>query len=174
MLCKDAVGIFNSMCEKHNFLCSLKKVKREQKPNLKMVVPFVKVRIKNHYALNLKKHLLCFGETEIQSVCLLLVCSALCISLCACLCKLLLCLVLVLWEMSCAWYQERVENLCDMVLVFSSRGDHWAVISVVCSEMHGVSVVWIRKLNLKLCTPVNCCCIWLEAAGYILLNWEFT
>lgn len=41
MLCKDIVGIFKRLCEKHNFLCSLEKVNREQNPNLKMVVPFV-------------------------------------------------------------------------------------------------------------------------------------
>lgn len=111
MLCKDNVGILKDFLESITYLL-IEKLYKDQKTNLKIGAPFVLFFIKNNYALNLKKHLLCLGETQESNLSVYSsMCRVLCMSLCACLCKLLLCLILALWEMSCAWLLERVENV---------------------------------------------------------------
>lgn len=106
-------AFLKDLCENHNFLCLLKKVNREQTPNLKMVVPFLFNSLLKIIMPWIWRNICYVLERHRNPICLFIPCTywALCISLCACLCKLVLCLILVLWEMSCACYR-RESRIC--------------------------------------------------------------
>lgn len=79
--------------------------------------------------MNLKKHLLCFGETQKSnlSVYSLYVLSSVYIFVCMFVQTRFLFNPSIMRNVLCM-LSERVENLCGMVLIFSSRGDSCAVI----------------------------------------------
>lgn len=79
--------------------------------------------------MNLKEHLLCFGETQKSnlSVFSLYVLSSVCIFVCMFVQTPPLFNPHIMRNVLCV-VSERVENLCDMVLVFSSKGASCAVI----------------------------------------------
>lgn len=90
------MGGFGRSHEKLNFLWALRKVTREQNPNLTVAVPLFSL-IKNNCALNLKEHLLCCGEAQESNLSVYsLDVLSLCTSWSARLCKLLIRLILVL------------------------------------------------------------------------------
>lgn len=109
------------LCEKYNFLYALEKVTREQSPTLMVALPLFNSLLKIIVLQFEETSAVLWRGTGIQSACLFLGCIELVYILeCMfvqtphpfnpCIIRNVLCMV-----------SGRVENLCDMGLVFSSR-----------------------------------------------------